>query len=67
MRIPLMRHVRTRLTLWYVAILAAVLLVYAAGTAAIVLVQLRGQLDHLATEDLQTIEGYLSFGADGKC
>ncbi|MDX2267377.1 MAG: ATP-binding protein [Bryobacter sp.] len=66
MRIPLMRHVRTRLTLWYVAILATVLLVYAAGTAAIVLVQLRGQLDHLATEDLQTIEGYLSFGADGK-
>jgi heavy metal sensor kinase len=59
------KHVRTRLTLWYVAILAGVLLIYGAGTCAVVLLELRTQLDHLATEDLQTVEGFLSFGSDG--
>ena len=59
------KQVRTRLTLWYVAVLAAVLLIYGASTSAIVLLQLRAQLDHLATEDLETVEGYLTFGSDG--
>jgi heavy metal sensor kinase len=31
-----------------------------------VLLQLRSQVDHLATEDLETVEGFLSFGSDGK-
>ena len=66
MKLLSIRHVRTRLTLWYVAILAGVLLIYGAGTCAIVLLQLRTQLDHLAIEDLQTVEGFLSFGSDGK-
>ena len=60
------QHVRTRLTLWYVAILAGVLLIYGGSTSAIVLVQLRSQVDHLAIEDLETVEGFLSFGSDGK-
>ena len=30
------------------------------------LLQLRTQLDHLAIEDLETVEGFLSFGPDGK-
>jgi heavy metal sensor kinase len=60
------KHVRTRLTLWYVAILAGVLLIYGASTCAIVLLQLRSQVDHLATEDLETVEGFLRFGSDGK-
>jgi heavy metal sensor kinase len=59
-------HVRTRLTLWYVAILAGVLLIYGGSTSAIVLVQLRSQVDHLAIEDLETVESFLSFGSDGK-
>jgi heavy metal sensor kinase len=70
MKLPLpghwLQHVRTRLTLWYVAILAAVLLIYGGVTSAIVLFQLRTQLDHLAIEDLETVEGFLSFGPDGK-
>jgi heavy metal sensor kinase len=60
------QHVRTRLTLWYVAILAGVLLIYGGSTCAIVLIQLRSQVDHLAIEDLETVEGFLSFGSDGK-
>jgi heavy metal sensor kinase len=59
------KHVRTRLTLWYVAILAGVLLIYGASTCAIVLLQLRSQLDHLAIEDLETVEGFLAFSSDG--
>ena len=60
------QHVRTRLTLWYVAGLAAVLLIYGGSTSAVMLVQLRSQLDHLAIEDLETVEGFLSFGPSGK-
>jgi heavy metal sensor kinase len=60
------KHVRTRLTLWYVAILAGVLLVYGGSTCAIALLQLRSQLDHLAIEDVETVERYLTFGSDGK-
>lgn len=61
-----LQHVRTRLTLWYVAVLAAVLLIYGGSTCAIVLLQLRTQMDRLAVEDLETVEGFLSFGSDGK-
>jgi heavy metal sensor kinase len=31
-----------------------------------VLLQLRTQVDHLAIEDLETVEGFLTFGSDGK-
>jgi heavy metal sensor kinase len=60
------QHVRTRLTLWYVAVLAGVLLIYGGSTCAIVLLQLRSQVDHLASEDLETVEGFLRFGSDGR-
>ncbi len=66
MRLPWLRHIRTRLTLWYVAILAAALLIYGGSTCAIVLLQLRTQVDQLAIEDLETVEGILTFGADQK-
>ena len=59
-------NVRTRLTVWYVAVLAVVLLIYGGSTSVVLLIQLRSQLDHLAIEDLETVEGFLSFGADGK-
>jgi hypothetical protein len=60
------RNVRSRLTLWYVAVLAGVLVVYGLSASALLLYQLRGQLDELAIEDLETVEGFLSFGPDGK-
>jgi heavy metal sensor kinase len=61
-----LRNVRTRLTIWYVAVLAGVLLIYGGSASAVLLFQLRSQLDHLAIEDLETIEGFLSFGSNGK-
>jgi heavy metal sensor kinase len=54
------------LTLWYVALLAGVLLIYIGSASALLFFHLRGQLDRLAIEDLETVEGLLSFSPDGK-
>ncbi len=60
------QHVRTRLTLWYVLILAGILLLSWAVTATFLFFQMRGQLDHYAVQDVETIEGLLYFNADGR-
>jgi heavy metal sensor kinase len=60
------QHVRTRLTAWYVAVLAAALVIYGGIASAVLIFQLRSELDHLAVEDLETVEGNLSFGPNGK-
>ena len=59
------RHVQTRLTLWYVFVLAGVLLLSWGLTASFLFLQLRAQLDHYAIQDIETVEGLLSFGASG--
>jgi heavy metal sensor kinase len=59
------RHVRTRLTLWYVFVLAGVLLLSWGLTASFLFLQLRSQLDHYAIQDIETVEGLLSFGPGG--
>jgi len=59
-------NVRTRITLWYLAVLAGALLIYGASTSLFLVFQLRSQLDHRAIEDLETIKGLLSFTPDGK-
>jgi heavy metal sensor kinase len=59
------QNVRSRLTLWYVAILAALLLIYGGSASIALFVQLRNQLDHRAIEDLETVEGLLTFSQDG--
>jgi len=56
------RHVRTRLTLWYVGVLAGVLMLYAAGTSTFLFFNLRQDLDRNTIQDLETIEGLLNFG-----
>jgi len=60
------QNVRTRLTLWYVAVLAAVLLIYGGSTCALLFFHLRTQLDRLAVEDLETVEGFLTFAPGSK-
>jgi heavy metal sensor kinase len=59
-------HVRTRLTFWYVFILAGVLLISWGLTAIFLFFQMRGQLDHYAVQDIETIEGLLYFNSDGR-
>src|SRR5690348_17304709 len=66
MKLPKPQNVRTRLTVWYVSILAAALLIYGGVSSAVLLLQLRSELDHLAIEDLETVEGFLTFNSDGR-
>jgi len=60
------KQVRTRLTLWYVCMLASVLALSWSLTASFLFLQLRSQLDHYAVQDIETIEGLLQFDADGR-
>ncbi len=60
------RHLRTRLTLWYVSVLAALLILAWSSTCAILFFQLRNQLDHFAIEEIETIEGLFFFTTDGQ-
>jgi heavy metal sensor kinase len=60
------RNVRTRLTLWYVAVLAGLLLIYGGSASALMFFHLRAQLDRLAIEELETVEGFLTFDSSGK-
>jgi heavy metal sensor kinase len=54
------KHVRSRLTLWYVGVLAALLVFYAAGASLFLLVGMREQLDRNLLEDIETVEGLLA-------
>jgi hypothetical protein len=55
------RHLRTRLTLWYVSVLAALLILAWSGTCALLFRQLRSQLDHFAVQEIETVEGLFFF------
>jgi heavy metal sensor kinase len=58
-------NIRTRLTAWYVVVLAAVLLAYAVSASYLLRRDLRAQLVRFAIQDLETVEGLLFFTPDG--
>jgi heavy metal sensor kinase len=58
--------IRMRLTLLYVSLLAAVLLLYAAVTSAFFLYNLRQQLDLSLDRDIETVEGSITLTPDGR-
>jgi hypothetical protein len=60
------RNLRTRLTLWYVAMLAMLLVLAWGGTCALLFLQLRNQLDHFAIQEVETVEGLFYFTPDGQ-
>jgi heavy metal sensor kinase len=60
------RHVRTRLTLWYIAVLACVLVLSWGLTASFLFLQMRSQLDNYAIQDIETVEGLLYFEPSGR-
>ena len=60
------RHVRDRLTLWYVAFTGLVLVAYICGASFLQFWQLTSQLYHAEIQDVQTVEGLLYFTADGQ-
>jgi heavy metal sensor kinase len=59
------RHVRSRLTLWYVGVLGGLLLLYAGGASVFLFYSLRNQLDRAVDEDVETVESLLVETADG--
>ena len=60
------RHVRARLTLWYVAVFGLILALYVAGTSTFLFLNLRRDLDHELAEDIETVEGLLIVGPNGQ-
>ena len=58
-------NLRTRLTLWYVCVLAVLLLLYAALVFAFQYVVLTRQIFHDEVQDVETVEGLLFFDAHG--
>jgi heavy metal sensor kinase len=65
LRIPRPINLRTRLTLWYVGVLAVLLLVYAALVFAFQYALLTHQLAHDEVQDVVTVEGLLYFDPNG--
>jgi hypothetical protein len=59
------RHVRSRMTLWYVLVLGFLLLVYSGGASAYLFYSLREQGDDNLLEDVETVEGLLRNTPDG--
>lgn len=59
------RSLRTRLTAWYVGMLALVLLVFVAGTSGVMYTQLRAQLERQIAQDLDTIRELVAFDQYG--
>jgi heavy metal sensor kinase len=58
-------NVRSRLTLWYVGVLAALLVAYGAASLFFLFLSMREQVDHNLLEDMETVEGQIATEPDG--
>ena len=58
--------IRIRLTLWYVGIFGAALIAFICVASVVHYFHLIDQLYHEEIQDMETVEGLLYFGADGK-
>jgi heavy metal sensor kinase len=56
----------TRLALSYVLLTACAMIVFTGGTAAVLFLQMRAQLAHFAIEDIEEVEGLMSFTQNGR-
>jgi heavy metal sensor kinase len=59
-------HIRTRLTLWYVAIFGLLFVAYIFSACFLQYWQLKQQLYHAEVQDMETVQGLLYFTADGQ-
>ena len=66
MNLPSSKSIRTRLTFWYVAVLAAILVVYVAAVFFFQFALLERQMYHDAVQDVETVEALLFFDAAGQ-
>src|SRR6266576_4931137 len=58
-------NVRSRLTLWYVGVLTALLVAYGAASLFFLFLSMREQVDHNLLEDMETVEGQIATEPDG--
>lgn len=61
-----LRHVRTRLAIWTVLVLGAILAIYGAGAAFLLSWDLRLELTRHAIQDIETVEGLLYYDSTGE-
>ncbi|MGA3201412.1 MAG: heavy metal sensor histidine kinase [Bryobacteraceae bacterium] len=59
-------HLRARLTLWFVSVLAGLLILAWGATFTLLFWQLRSQLDHFAIQEVETVEGLLYVNQKGE-
>src|SRR5467141_3720222 len=59
------RNVRSRLTLWYVLVLASLLALYAGVASLFLFLSLREDFDHNLLQDVETVEGMLTKEPNG--
>ncbi len=59
------RNVRSRLTLWYVLVLATLLASYAGVASLFLFLSLREDFDHNLLQDVETVEGMLTKESNG--
>jgi signal transduction histidine kinase len=59
-------NIRTRLAIWFVAILASILTIYIAAVFSFQYVLLERQIFHDEIQDVETVEGLLFFDPQGK-
>jgi len=58
-------NVRARLTIWYVGVLAGLLVLYGAASLFFLFLGMRKQTDHNLLEDMETVEGQIATEPDG--
>jgi heavy metal sensor kinase len=57
-------RIGVRVAVWHAAILVAFMILFLAGTATVLFWQMRAQLQHYAVQDVETVEGLMSFSTD---
>ena len=60
------QHVRTRLALWYLVLLAGILAMFIVGSTSYLFFNLRRELDSYLAERVEDIEQVLTLGPDGR-
>jgi heavy metal sensor kinase len=60
------KRLGTRLVLSYVLLAACIMTVFTVGTGAVLYLQMRAQSVRFAVQDIETVEGLLTFSPDGR-
>ncbi len=64
-RIGAPKSIGARIAISYIIVLICAMVVFMAGTAVVLYLQMRNQLGHYAVQDIETVEGLISFTPEG--